>query len=240
MFDRQALRSFVTTLEVNTSRLNAEQAQALLVRTAQSERDRVLREQGARGSTPAYRQIVDGILGAPLEAVKPDGVIVFEWQYLREIVSELYDLLVQRSPRDDGTYIESIQLLLDGREGTLEEIDAETRVIHIVPTAPYSRRLEVGRRKDDRPFVIQVQPHIVQEIAMAGRRLFGQVADVSLSYITLSDGYILKGGFYGTFYFKARKEGSFRDRGGMMRRSATRQARGKEMTYPAIEIEARR
>ena len=207
MFDRQALRSFVTTLEVNTSRLNAEQAQALLVRTAQSERDRVLREQGARGSTPAYRQIVDGILGAPLEAVKPDGVIVFEWQYLREIVSELYDLLVQRSPRDDGTYIESIQLLLDGREGTLEEIDAETRVIHIVPTAPYSRRLEVGRRKDDRPFVIQVQPHIVQEIAMAGRRLFGQVADVSLSYITLSDGYILKGGFYGTFYFKARKEG---------------------------------
>ena len=193
MFDRAALGAFNRTLTVNTARLTAEASSALLAKTAAAERDRVLREQGGRGSPPTYRQIVDGIEGAALEGVRPDGVIVFEWQYLRDVVEQVYQMLVDRSPRDSGDYIASIKVLVDDREATMDAIGPDTRVVVIVPTVPYARRLEVGTREAGGPFVLQVRPHIVEETHIAAMRLFRGQAFVGFGYTDLDNAYSIRG-----------------------------------------------
>jgi hypothetical protein len=189
MLTAEALRGFVNTLTVNAVRLNAEQAQAALVREAAAARDRVL---AGKPRPSGYRQIVDGIEGATLTAVKPDGVIVFAWQYLGAVVQEIRAALIARSPRDTGEYIAGIVTLVDGHEGDPEAIDSEAREVQIVATVPYARRLEVGKRKDGSPFVVQVAPHIVEETAIVGRRLYGDLAMITFGYVDLSDAYALR------------------------------------------------
>ena len=193
MFTAAALRGFITTLQVNVAGLNAEQSSALLARVAAGERDRVLTEQAGRsGLAPLYRQIVDGEDGAPLAAVKPDGVIVFAWQYLGEIVRDTYEALIKRSPRDSGAYIAGLVILVDGEEAGLEAIDINTREVRIVASVPYARRLEVGTRRGGGSFVLQVPSHIVEETAIVARRLAGALAAISFTYADLSDAYTLR------------------------------------------------
>jgi hypothetical protein len=193
MFTAAALRGFITTLQVNVAGLNAEQSSALLARVAAGERDRVLTEQGSRsGLAPLYRQIVDGEEGAPLTAVKPDGVIVFAWQYLAEIVRDTYEALVKRSPRESGAYIAGLIILVDGQEAGIEAIDVNTRDVRIVASVPYARRLEVGTRRGGGAFVLQVLSHIVEETAIVARRLAGDMAAISFTYVDLSDAHTLR------------------------------------------------
>ena len=54
--------------------------------------------------------------------------------------------------------------------------------VTIVATAPYSRRLEMGKGKDGKPFVVQVAPHIVQETAKLVGKDYRGVATVRFSY----------------------------------------------------------
>lgn len=195
MFDVKALQAFNRTLQVDVSKLNAEASSALLAKTARGERDRVLREQGARaGQEPSYRQVVDGREGADLDTVRPDGVIVFEWQYLAEVVTETMKLLVERSPKGDaedndgkpGGFIEGLKVYADEAETEVAAVPADAAVVEIIATVVYSRRLEMGTRKGGGPFVLEVEPHIVQETAQVARRLFGNVADIRFAYVNLA------------------------------------------------------
>jgi hypothetical protein len=51
---------------------------------------------------------------------------------------------------------------------------------------PYARRLEVGKDLKGRPWVKQVAPHIVEATAIVGKRKFGDLANVSYSYVDLT------------------------------------------------------
>ena len=219
MFPATALRGFINSLQVNVAGGNAKEASALLARVAAGERDRVLTQQRARsGLVPQYRQIVDGVEGAPLTTVNPGGVIVFAWQYFAEIVRDTHEALVRRSPRDSGAYIAGLIILIDGREAGIETIDAETREVRIVASVPYARRLEVGKRKSGGAFVLQVPSHIVEESAIVARRLAGNLASFSFTYVDLSDAY------------------SLRRRSGHRRRAGRVQT---DVRYPAILITPR-
>lgn len=215
MFDGANFKGFVQNLTVNVSGLTDDAAVAALVRTATDAKARVL------GGTPkptSYRQIVDGIENAPLPAVRPDGVIVFTWQYIGEIVQDIYEALVARSPVVSGRYIHGIEVVADGAR---VEPDADlngVKQVIIVATAPYSRKLEVHLRKNGQPFVIQVPPHIVEDTRDAAVRQYGAVADIQFNYVQIDDPYIL------------RTTASHRRRHG---RTVT------EMEYPAIIIEPR-
>ena len=43
---------------------------------------------------------------------------------------------------------------------------------------PYSRRLEIGNRRDGKPFVLQVPQHFVEKAAMSLRRKLRGIAEV--------------------------------------------------------------
>ena len=189
MFDATSLRGFVNTLTVNTQALTADAATDLLVRTATAARDRVL---GGVPRPSGYRQIVDGAEGAPLTDVRPDGVIVFAWQYLGEVVQDTYGALVNRSPRDTGAYIGGILVIADGQETTAENLPTDAQEVLIVASVPYARRLEVGKRKSGGSFVVQVASHIVEETAIVARQLYGDLAAITFTYVDLSNAYALR------------------------------------------------
>lgn len=190
MFTTQAFRAFQNDIMVGVAGMNRDAAVSAMVMEAEKAKSRVFREQTARdGLPPAYRQIVDGVEGAPLPTVKPDGVIVLAWQYLAAIVQDTYEILVARSPQDTGDYIAGLIILVDGHEAGVETIDANTREVHIVASVPYARRLEVGKRKGGGAFVLEVKSHIVEETAIVARRLAGDLASFKLKYVRLSDAY---------------------------------------------------
>ncbi len=187
MFDNSALRGFVNTLTVNASAMNATAAKAAMVRAAEAARNRVL------SGTPkpsSYRQVVDGKLGADLTSVRPDGVIIFAWQYLGEVVSRIHQLVVVSSPRVTGQYIAGIIVLADGEEVEPTAIPANAAKVHIVASVPYARRLEIGHRKGGAPFVIQVPYKNIEHLAMVARQLYKNLADISFTYVDLTDAYV--------------------------------------------------
>jgi hypothetical protein len=207
MFTGQAMRGFINTISIASEKLPAAASRARLIALAIEERDRVLGEAVSRsGMVPSYRQVVDGVLGAPLTAVKPGGYILFSWMYLGEVVREIVRTLAARAPVETGAYLESIIVFVDGVQAAmgandevhLKEIVLGTKRIVIVPTVPYARRLEVGMRRDaqgrrtSEPFVIQVAPHIVEQTAIATRRLYSNFADISFDYVDISNPHVLK------------------------------------------------
>lgn len=185
MYNAAAWSGFVNTLSVNTEALNEAAAKSLLVSTAITARDRVL------NGTPkptGYRQIVDGADGAPLNAVRADGMIVFAWQYLGLIVAEILEMLIQAAPALTGDYIRSILLLADGVPANADAIGAGTKQVTLVPTVPYARRIEVGKRKDGSPFVVHAKPHLVETTTAAARRLYGTLVSIEFNHVELPGG----------------------------------------------------
>lgn len=189
MFDGTAFRGFINNLTVNVAGLTDEAAVATMVRTAYSAKARVL------GGTPkpsGYRQIVDQVEGAPIEGVRPDGVIVFSWQYLGFVVRDIYDALVARSPVVSGNYVHSIEVVADGQPASPDDDFSDVKQIMLIATAPYSRKLEVALRRDGRPFVVRVPPHIVEDTRDMAVRLYGDLADIQFNYVEISDPYELQ------------------------------------------------
>lgn len=186
MFDRRQLAAFRNTLQVAANDLTGPEAARLLHQTARDERARVLREQAARsGVTPTDLVIADGQRDAPIETA--ERLVIIEYGYLREVASETLRALVARSPKRTGRYARSFEVLVGGRViSDIGSIQHETAELYIVNTQPYARRLEVGKQRDGSPFVVQVQPRIVESVAIEVARRFGNVAEIRFTYVDLA------------------------------------------------------
>jgi hypothetical protein len=186
---------------VVAARANAELARLALIEQAEKERERVISEQGGRsGILPSFEQIVDGVLGAPLESVSPGGVIVFRWNYLGEVVRGILQTLTARGPRLKGEWLEGLQVFVDGLHYQSENGDFDvglitgaTAEIRIVETVPYARRLEVGFSQDGTtPFVKQVPRKLIEKIAEESKSMYGTIAYIFFNYSDISNPYMLK------------------------------------------------
>jgi len=196
MFTSAALRGFVRDITV-ANQQTAALTQAALVTAAQAARDRVIAEQSARsGFAPTYRQVVDGVVGAPLTSVRPNGVIVFAWNYLSEVMANALEMAAERSPVQSGDYVRGLTLFADGIEiargddGSLglETVPAGTRAAVIVATAAYSRKLEVGLTQAGLPVVKQVPLHFMQETSLILARMFRDQATISFGFTQMTVG----------------------------------------------------
>ena len=197
------LGAFMRKFTVDTRGLIEKDAKALLVKTAEQGNKRILAEQTARsgGETPGFTQKVDGVEGAALDRVKMPGIIRFDYDYRWEAALWLLDWLRKHSPYESGEYARSHVILLNGKE---VEADRSRRLYRsaeliVTNTTPYSRRLEVARRADGRPFVVDVEPRIYERGVKAARAQFnGLIAAKALRvdplYIDLAGAYVPKGG----------------------------------------------
>lgn len=226
MFNRTSLRAFEETLRVHARR-TAELSQRALVETAERVRDARIAEQRSRaGVAPDYTQIVDRVRDAPLNAVRPDGTIIFEWCYLREIAEVALRQLRARGPDLSGAWKKSLTVFVDDVRATTEAITAETKFIEIAPVIIYARRLELGKDRKGGPFVVNAPPHLVEETALVLRAQYRRVANVKPSFVQLQANSTNSTG-WGAEY--RRTLGSVTNRKAAQKQTAA-------MRYPCIQI----
>lgn len=138
------------------------------------------------GHVPKYTTTVDGRANAPLESVNPDGgsiIVEFEQAALiGEVLQWIGRTLTERSPYVSGAYKQGHKLLADGQEvamsGKIEPAEEYT----FVNMVPYARRIEIGKTKSGRSFVLQVENRIYERTAKDAKAKFGKAADIQFAY----------------------------------------------------------
>ena len=192
---------------------------------------RVLQDQRSRaGVAPGFRHVVDGKVGAGFESVKPGGRIVTVYDYRREIALFALAALRSSSPASSGRYRGAHFFMINGREAReLPETIEDGATITISNSAPYARRLEVGKKKDGSAFVVQVPPRIYERVAkqVVGPR-YRKVAKIAFTYVDLAGAYRLKGN-------QKKRRRTAKGWQVQQSQSADRRA-GQPIRYPAIVI----
>ncbi|WP_042442931.1 hypothetical protein [Azospirillum sp. B510] len=132
-------------------------------------------------------QYVDGARGAPLESVKMNGGVLFEFYYTTSIVKRAIETLENTSPLDTGNYINHHEVFVDGALVTdLESLRTVRRVV-IANTMNYSRIIERGMGKHV-PWSKQPQVPAEGVYTAAAKTLtreFGQIADIALTWVEI-------------------------------------------------------
>lgn len=202
-------------------------AVANFARTAIAEADDTNRR--VLGRIPPRTITVDGQRGAALESVKPNGgSIVVEWEIVGGVLVWIGRTLWDRSPHVSGDYQRGWVLLADGVEVPLNDHVPNAEVFTFVNVTPYSRKIEVGKTKSGRDFVIQVPNRIAQRTADDAAKKFGNIAKIRSVWISLNSAYALK-----------HNQASRSFAGGKMRiskRQRPDRVKGSAITYPAITV----
>jgi hypothetical protein len=144
--------------------------------------------------------------------------------------------LRERSPVLSGDYRDAHILFADGKEvGTAADVIAGMEVpaadvYAFANTVPYSRKIEIGKTKDGRDFVIQVPNRIYERTANDAKGRFSSIAVIEFG---------LRGVISGTIYGKSgprpRTTAKF---GRVSRRPAAPQNR-PDIRYPTIIVRYR-
>lgn len=142
----------------------------------------------ALGVVPPKTVTVNGIQGAPLESANPDrGTIIAEWRLVGEVLQWIRDRLRERSPvgkyRDPhpGLYRDSHVMLADGSVSDVEDHALASEFVFVNPQ-PYHRKLEIGKTKSGREFLVSVPNRIYERTARDAKARFGNLGKIRFSY----------------------------------------------------------
>jgi hypothetical protein len=127
---------------------------------------------------------VDGVRDAPEETVKPDGVIVYDYDRLDQVVEFALETLRQLSPVDSGDYARGHVVMLNGEVvdglGSWKPGDRIT----ISNPEPYARKIEIGKNG------YRANGHVYDKAERLVNRRFGNMATAFLIYDTAPPGAI--------------------------------------------------
>ncbi|HEY4136492.1 MAG TPA: hypothetical protein VGO34_14905 [Alphaproteobacteria bacterium] len=209
--------AFERSLAVATAGLSPEQISARLAVIAKDALSAAI----SSGEAPnRYVRSVNGRVGAAEESVEAPGPIVYQFSYLEEAALYALKFAQLQSPVLSGAYRKSWFVMVDGKvwvEGADIPLGAEVIVTN---DRPYHRKVDVGAMKG-----MRVPPHIIDVTMQQLRRLFGNSIKVQSRFVTLKDGYVLKGRHVRRGAALARRGGARKD---------TRA--GQQITYPALVI----
>ena len=136
------------------------------------------------GRVPPRMITVDGRQGAALESVNPDGGnIIIEWELIGEVLRWIGKTLIERSPVGASrTYVYGHTLFVDGKEVPFDgeiPIGEEYAFTNYVP---YARKIEIGKTKSGRAFVVQVPNRIYERTAKDAKARFDNLAQIFFTY----------------------------------------------------------
>lgn len=182
----------------------------------------------ALGSPPEHQQFVDGSPGAALERVKPDGVIVFEFELVTDVIEFIEEQLIKFSPRKSGRYSKSHVLFADEMEVQFGADVPEASVYTFVNAQPYSRKIDRGLSK-------QAPNGVYLAVAALATQRFGNIAKVEFSFRAIAARQLQTISRIGPLQVKRSKNGRF------LKGSHTRagNAAEREMRQPAIIVSVR-
>ncbi len=146
----------------------------------------------ALGHPMAHKTYVDGREGASEETVRPDGVIVYEFEIVDDLFGWIEEQLIKHSPVGSGKdphpglYAKSHVFYADDVEADPLKPPPGIRVGTYVSNLPYARKIEAGESPQQPDGVYQVVTHL------AAQR-FGNLAKIQFGYRTAADGGVVKG-----------------------------------------------
>lgn len=132
----------------------------------------------AIGRVPDHETIVDGARGARVEQVRPDGVIVFEFELLTDLFAWIGEQLIQASPSLTGEYRRSHAFFAGGVEVDPGEVLPDADEYVFVSTSPYAGKIERGQSD-------QTPDGVYQVVAALASRRFGNSVRIRFTYRTL-------------------------------------------------------
>ncbi|UMM63096.1 hypothetical protein [Aristophania vespae] len=171
-----------------------------------------------------YDKFVDGRKGVPESSVKPDGIIVYRFNWLAPCLEYGLNYVKKRSPVDSGTFQDSWLAIVNGSicpPDSFKDIPLDAEVM-ITNFQPYARKIEVGAMK-----TISASKGILTSTRSALRRRFRNL-EITRAFITIPPG-LIEGVPY---VLKKRKT---------VRNRKTKQITQVQqtMTYPALIITRR-
>jgi hypothetical protein len=154
------------------------------IKEAQQQNARIL------GRPPPYDVWVDGREGAPLTSVKPDGIIVAEFELVSGALLWIYQQLETHSPRLTGQYASSHVLFADETEVTDISNPPPADEYTFVNTQPYARKIEGIRARGGMTTTVPISPQapdgVYQAVATLVRSSkFGNAVKATFSYRTI-------------------------------------------------------
>jgi hypothetical protein len=152
------------------------------------------RNRSAFGVVPPRTITVNGHEDEDLAHVVPpdSGIIIDEYRLVEDVLAWIMMTLKARSPVISSEYRDSHKLLAD--DAVVEDPDNPPVASRYTffNSVPYARRLEVGKTKSGRDFLISVPNRIYERTADDAKARFGNVAKISKGFVTASDAYRLK------------------------------------------------
>lgn len=159
-----------------------EETQKFVVRTAKQAHAEVMVDPPPPSS---FVRIVDGMVGAPEEAVKYDGRIVYQYSRIQEVVEFALATLIDKSPVLSGAYKGAHQIYLNGHPvADVSGYQSGDDVI-ITNTLPYARKIEVGAMK----LRVSGTSKVYQQARRIVMGRFGNMAKVEFTYRAVIGGY---------------------------------------------------
>jgi hypothetical protein len=138
------------------------------------------------GRIPRYTVSVDGRDGAALQSVKPDGVVIAEFELFNDVLSWIADQIDKVSPKKSGRFRRNNTLFADGIETDVGSVLPDASEFVFINTTPYARKIERGASSHAPDGVFQV-------VATLAQRRFGNVAKISFTYRTAIAGAFVGG-----------------------------------------------
>ncbi|MEH2476249.1 hypothetical protein V1281_002582 [Nitrobacteraceae bacterium AZCC 2161] len=136
------------------------------------------------GRIPPRTVTVNGSQGASLDSVRPSGgSIIVEWELISGVLVWISQMLRDRSPiGPSGKYRDSHTLFADDVEVPISgQIPTADEYVFLNPV-PYARKIEMGKTKSGRAFVVSVPNHIYERTAKDANGKFGNIASIKFSY----------------------------------------------------------
>lgn len=164
----------------------AEATHRAIVGLAKREHAKVL---GSDPKPGGFTRYVDGRKGAREEAVKPNGVILYEYQRLDLVVQLAMETLFDKSPVLSGEYRNAHTLFVNGvpaRNLAQWKAGDEVAISNFVP---YSRKIEAGKMTMRVPGT----DHVYAQAAQIVSARYGNVARVRFTYRGISGAGIVGG-----------------------------------------------
>ena len=135
------------------------------------------------GYVPGYQTFVDGSEGVPVEAVKPEGVIVYQFQLLFDLFVWIFMQLSSASPVLTGRYKSSHIFFADGAEiDPLGPIPVASEYV-FMNDQPYARKIERGLSK-------QAPDGVYEGVAALAAARYGNIARIIFTYRSMQGGAI--------------------------------------------------
>jgi hypothetical protein len=177
-----ALQTFRRVITVSWPAHANRDGKELLLRTAREGHAQIMADVTAESGFPPQWEAYANTRGnTNLNSVILPGPIVYLYHYTTEVIEQALTLLQRLSPVRSGLYAKSHTIYVNGSPvGRAPKVLTEEVIIS--NPVPYARKIEVGKTRSGRSFVIQVPPRIYERAAKALRSRYRQVAKIEYTF----------------------------------------------------------